>query len=160
MNKIVVTLIIWLVILSVSVFAQDAPLRPNINTLSWLAGNWKGDFEGNPYECYYTTPKGGTIISVSKEFPEGRPCFIEFEKFTVVGDSIVLTPYPDGKKSDDFILTDYDPNVKKAKFVNYKHDFPNEIIYELVNNGNMIISVAGDQKGKWLKFKVKLHKID
>jgi len=151
---------IIVLLLTVTTTGTDNDLKVSkIESLSWLAGSWQGDFEGNSFECYYTTPKGGTILSMSKEFHKGKPCFIEFEKIEISGSDIILTPYPGGEKSVSFVLSDYDPEVNKAKFTNYEHDFPTEIIYELVETGKMVITVAGPHEDKHLELKMNLIKI-
>lgn len=139
---------------------DDNMLKPDISTLAWLEGDWSGDFEGNPFTCHYSSPEGGVILSISKEFPEGQPCFIEFEKFEQTDSGIVMTPYPNGKQSVPFTLIDYDPAIKKAKFANYEHDFPTEIIYELVEPNKMLIIVAGPGKEGRAELKVDLRRLE
>ena len=125
---------------------QDPPGYAALKTLAWLEGSWRGDFEGNPFEAHYTSPEGGTILSVSKEFLKDGRCWSEFEQFTISGDSVLLTPYPQGERSVSFILTDYDPSVKKAVFVNEAHDFPTDITYEMTAPDSLRILVAGPGK--------------
>ncbi len=69
-----------------------------------------------------------------------------------------MTPYPAGKQSVNFTLTDYDRSIKSAKFVNREHDFPTEIIYEITSGGKMKITVAGDHAGKRMELIVSLEK--
>ena len=128
----------------------------SIDDLAWLAGDWRGDFEGNPFECHYTTPQGGVILSVSKEFQGENRCFAEFEKFEAKDSGLILTPYPGGRQSVPFILVDYNPDFKKAKFENKEHDFPTDITYEITEPDKMLITVAGSQDGKRLELKVNL----
>jgi hypothetical protein len=116
------------------------------NGLSWLEGSWQGDFEGNPFEAHYTSPEGGSILSMSKEFLKDGRCWIEFERFTISGDSVLLTPYPQGEKSVSFVLTGHDPSVKKAVFENKAHDFPTDITYEMTAPDSLRILVAGPGK--------------
>jgi len=100
-----------------------------IQEMNWLAGSWHGDFEGSEFETHYTTPRGGVIISVSKEFNSdtSSSCFFEFEKFEVKGDSVYMTPYPNGKMSDSFGMIEYDNQAQKAVFENKNHSFPTNL---------------------------------
>lgn len=159
MRSIVITIFLSF-ILSVNICIAEDNMKPDISTLDWLAGDWEGDFEGNPFECHYTSPDGGAILSVSKEFHEGKPCFIEFEKFIQTDSSIILTPYPGGKQSVEFALIEYDPSIKRAKFVNYEHDFPTEITYELTAESKMKIVIAGNHNGKRMELVVSLKKVN
>lgn len=155
-------LIVGIVLMSMagSAFAGDPDSSLAIlESLNWLAGDWTGELAGNRFECHYTTPEGGAILSTSKEFGEDGSCFIEFEKFEPVNGAVTLTPYPGGEKSVGFILSDYDPLVKKARFVNPDHDFPTEITYALDGADKMIITVAGPGKQGAREFKINLSRI-
>lgn len=140
-------------------FGGDNFPKADIDSLAWLAGDWAGDFEGNRFECHYTSPEGGAILSVSKEYHEGKRCFIEFEKFEESNSNIIMTPYPDGMQSVGFTLIGFDPAIKQAKFTNYRHDFPTEIIYELVEADKMLITVAGPGEKGRVELKVNLKKV-
>jgi hypothetical protein len=117
-----------------------------IQPLSWLEGSWRGDFEGNPFEAHYTSPQGGAILGMSKEFLKDGRCWIEYELFTNSGDTVKVTPYPGGEKSVSFVLTGYDPSIKYAVFENKTHDFPTDITYELIAADSLRILVAGPGK--------------
>jgi len=130
-----------------------------IASLSWLAGDWEGDFEGAPFACHYTTPQGGVILSISKEFQQDKSCFYEFEKFETIDDEIVMIPYPAGNVSVPFTLIDYDPKIKKAAFENNEHDFPTSLTYELTAPDILTILVAGPAEGGQKALKVNLTRV-
>lgn len=123
---------------------SDAAARAHLASLEWLAGTWSGD----GFETYYTSPKGGLILSLSK-FLEGEEIrFYEFERIEARGGSVFLTPqHPGDTGSVSFTLTDYNPKVKKALFVNKAHDFPKEIAFELRSRNNLVIVVSGVENG-------------
>lgn len=160
--------LIWIVVIVGIVVLLIASARSSkkadeasglIATLGWLAGNWEGDFEGVPFACHYTTPKGGVILSVSKEFRQDKSCFYEFEKFEALDNNIVMTPYPAGNISVPFTLIDYNPKIKKAVFENKDHDFPTSITYELAAPDNLTILVAGPAEGEQKLLKVNLIRL-
>lgn len=129
-----------------------------LSEMTWLAGNWSGTFDGKPFEASYTSPNGGVIMSVSKEFGDKEPCFFEFEKFEIIDDTLNMTPYPSGNKSDNFPLIDYNKELKRAIFENKNHDFPTTFVYQRVSPDTLEITVSGEMKGKLTEFKAILTK--
>jgi hypothetical protein len=141
---------------------SNHPLKTPLEILSdmrWLEGAWRGDFEGTPFEAIYSGPDGGAIISVSKEYHQGKRCFFEFEKFLVEGDTIVMTPYPNGEKSDSFPLKSYDINLKQAIFENKAHDFPTTFSYRRLSSDTLLIVVSGIENGKLRELTARLTRI-
>ena len=135
-----------IVLVTPTVFGDTSRVEVTIDDLGWLEGHWAGEFEGTPFEAYYTSTEGEAILSVSKEFIDEDHCFIEFEKFIVKDGQIILTPYPNGKQSVDFVLVDYNPESKSARFENLDHDFPTDITYRSITNDSLLIQVAGPGK--------------
>jgi len=142
--------------------AADAePRKPaaaeSLAGLDWLAGCWSGPFEAGRWEACYTTTEGGQIVSANKEILDGKVNMIEFEHFTVDGDDVVMTPFPFGRKSAaSFKLTEYDPQKKQAVFANPAHDFPRRIVYEIADNGHLVIRITGEQNGKAMSLTLDL----
>ena len=124
------------------------PLRgpaapPTINDLSWLEGIWRGRVGGRDFEAHYTGVEGGQILSASKYTEEGKPAGFEFERFEQRGDTLVLTPFPEGQSSVSFPLADYDSKNRRAAFENLAHDFPTRISYQRVAKDRLTILVSG-----------------
>ncbi len=138
--------VVLLIIVAVPFISGVAIEKKMIESLEWLAGYWVGEFEGVPFEVQYSNPNGGVILGASKEYFGSNGCFFEFELFYQAPDSVILIPYPNGRQSVAFLLTDYDPKVKEAKFVNYDHDFPTDISYRVIGDDSLIIEVAGPSK--------------
>ncbi len=128
-----------------------------IDSLAWLAGHWKGELAGNPFETFYSTPEGGFILGISKEFHDNGT-FIEFEKFEDRDSTVIVVPYPNGRRSVEFTLTDFDPSVQYARFVNPDHDFPNEIVYTVAGD-TLTVVVSGGDKDDLKSFSGKLLRI-
>src|SRR5262245_36494803 len=110
-------------------------------SLRWMAGQWKG----KGWEAYYTTPRGGMILGTSKEFDGQKLVMPEFEKIEVVGEAVVLTPYPFTKPSEGFTLSEPEPGRKTARFVNPANDFPSEIRYRRLGPRKLEVSLKGTQ---------------
>ena len=131
----------------------SAPANVRIEDLSWLAGSWSGEVRGaapgTRFETHYTTPQGGVILSSSKAFnPEGKLSWFEFERFEARDGVLQVTPYPNGKPSVPFTLTEYDPAAKKAVFSNPQHDDPNHITYQRLAEDRLRFTVTGDKEGE------------
>ena len=116
---------------------------PQINDLTWLEGTWRGKIGGREFEAHYTGVNGGQILSASKYTENGKPAGFEFERFQQQGDTLVLTPFPEGKSSVSFPLAEYDPKGKRAVFENLAHDFPTRISYQRTAGNRLTILVSG-----------------
>jgi len=116
---------------------------PTISDLSWLEGTWRGRVGGRSFEAHYTSAEGGQILSASKYTEDGKPAGFEFERFEQRGDTLVLTPFPEGKSSADFPLADYDARGRRAVFENLAHDFPTRISYQRSAKDRLTILVSG-----------------
>lgn len=138
---------------------SQATPREILADMRWLEGAWRGEFAGSPFEAIYSSPEGDAILSLSKEFHGNEPGFIEFEKFQIEDGKVVLTPYPDGEKSDSFPLLRYDASAKSAVFENLAHDFPTRIAYRLLSPETLVISVSGEVKGELREFIATLAKV-
>jgi len=116
---------------------------PTVSDLSWLQGIWQGRIGGRDFEAHYTGAEGGQILSASKYTEEGKPSGFEFERFEQRGDTLVLTPFPEGKSSVSFPLAEYDAQNRRAVFENLAHDFPTRISYQRVAKNRLTILVSG-----------------
>ena len=116
---------------------------PTISDLSWLQGTWQGRIGGRDFEAHYTGTEGAQILSASKYTENGKPAGFEFERFEQRGDSLVLTPFPEGKSSVSFPLVEYDARNRRAVFENLAHDFPTRISYQRVASTRLTILVSG-----------------
>ncbi len=120
---------------------QAAP--PQITDLTWLEGIWRGKIGGREFEAHYTGVNGGQILSASKYTENGKPAGFEFERFQQQGDTLILTPFPEGMSSVSFPLTEYDAKAKRAVFENLAHDFPTRISYQRTGGNRLTILVSG-----------------
>ena len=116
---------------------------PTVSDLSWLEGTWRGRIGGRDFEAHYTGVEGGQILSASKYTEEGKPAGFEFERFEQRGDTLILTPYPEGQSSVSFPLADYDAENRRAVFENLAHDFPTRISYQRLSRDRLTILVSG-----------------
>jgi hypothetical protein len=116
---------------------------PSIRDLAWLEGTWRGQIGGRDFEARYSGADGGQVLSASKYTKDGLPAGFEFERFEEQGDSLILTPFPEGKSSVTFRLAELDAKARRAVFENLAHDFPTRLSYQRVANDRLTILVSG-----------------
>jgi hypothetical protein len=130
-----------------SVFSFPVPpfpsSPPTLKDLSWLEGVWRGRIGSKDMEAHYTGMDGGQILSATKYTENGKPSGFEFERFEQRGDTLILTPFPEGMSSVSFPLTEFDGKAKRAIFENLAHDFPTRISYQRVSRNRLTILVSG-----------------
>ncbi|HET6796483.1 MAG TPA: DUF6265 family protein [Gemmatimonadales bacterium] len=119
------------------------PAPPSIQDLQWLEGTWRGEIGDRQFEARYTSAEGGQLLSASKYTKDGQPAGFEFERFEEQGDTLVLTPFPEGKSSVTFKLSELDSKNRRAVFENPAHDFPTRISYQRVADNKLLILVSG-----------------
>ncbi|MEL1245086.1 DUF6265 family protein [Flavobacterium sp. DGU11] len=126
-----------------------AKTYPQLEKASWLVGNW-----GN------TTPEG--ILSESWE--KENDSVYKGQSFFVIGKDTVFAEYIDlaetngkltyivsvkGQNNEapvPFEVTSATEN--QMVFENPKHDYPNKITYNKINNDSLVAEISGIQKGK------------
>ena len=116
---------------------------PRITDLAWLEGTWRGQIGGRDFEARYSGADGGQVLSASKYTRGGLAAGFEFERFEEQGDSLILTPFPEGKSSVTFRLAELDIKGRRAVFENLAHDFPTRLSYQRVANDRLTILVSG-----------------
>ncbi len=116
---------------------------PSISDLSWLEGIWRGRIGDQEFEARYSGADGGQILSASKYTKDGKPAGFEFERFEQRGDTLLLTPVPEGNSSVSFPLAEYDARSRRAVFENLAHDFPTRISYQRVARDRLTILASG-----------------
>jgi uncharacterized protein DUF6265 len=147
-----------LLLSSAAPLTPPPPVPPSVRDLSWLEGIWVGNIGGRSFEAHYTSGQGGQILSASKYTENGKPAGFEFERFEQQGDTLVLTPFPEGKSSVSFPLVEYDAKAKRAVFENLAHDFPTRISYQRLARDRLTILVSGpgeDGKEQVLTYALK-----
>ncbi len=149
---------------------QDAPAgepsartpeeaRRIVESLSWLTGHWVGTAGANRYETVYTSPTRGELYGASKEFNDERIATFDFERMHSKGGDVFMTPWPMGRKSRSFKLTDYDPTKRRLHFVNNEHDFPRAFTYALDTTGRLEIRLVGTIGGEDVSSRIVMAKL-
>jgi hypothetical protein len=136
-----------LILIAMTASKAQEPQTPasQLASMTWFEGVWSGTFGENPFWACYTSPQGGTILSVNKDLTPGQePCYIEFERFAYDDTSVFLVPYPGGEPhSLKFRLVNFDPKMARATFQNSNNDWPTELTYECTTADSLIITLSG-----------------
>lgn len=132
-----------LLLTSAAPVARRPVAPPGVADLSWLEGTWRGRVGGRDFEAHYTGVEGEQVLSASKYTENGKPAGFEFERFEQRGDTLLLTPFPEGRSSVSFPLAEYDAGARRAVFENLSHDFPTRITYQRVARDRLTILVSG-----------------
>ena len=95
--------------------AQQKPELPNLGI---FAGTWRGvSSSGTNAEEIISAPEGGVMVSVGREFQDGKCVFYDLVVFAEKNGTVVLIPHPNGKRSQYvFPLIAFDGAAKRATF--------------------------------------------
>lgn len=140
---------------------EGAKDSAKVADLAWLEGSWTGKADdGAVWEAVYTAPSGGEVVSASKEMKDGKVAMFDFERFFEKGGKVVMVPFPWGRQSVEFPLTEFDAAARRAVFENPAHDFPRRFRYERVADDKLEIELAGDMGGNQVKMAIRLTRRD
>jgi hypothetical protein len=159
MRNLLIATSVALLALSSPLVADDKPAAPSaavapITSLAFLEGTWVGTMEGERFEASYSSPAGGKMVSWSKGFAGPKVEFFELEVFEERKGTLVVTPFPDGKRAASFTLASLEG--EKAVFVNPKNPFPREIVYSRVSKDELLFLVSGEQGGQKVVWRFEL----
>ena len=124
--------------------------KSTVAQLAFLAGSWRGTSgSGATAEELISTPEGGVMLSAGREFQGGKCVFFDLVTFTEKDGAVVLTPHPNGRRSQHaFPLVKFEAAAKRVTFENKEHDFPKTFVYELIAPDQLRITLTGEMKGK------------
>ncbi len=124
--------------------------------LAWLAGEWRGTVDGAEVVSWHSDPSGGMIVMAGKEVQDGHVRLFDFGVVSERDGHVGYVPHPFGKPSVAFLLTGFDPALKRAAFVNEAHDFPKRFVFELTEAGALRITLTGDEGGQAMEVAYEL----
>lgn len=65
-------------------------LKPIIENVAWIAGNWKGEAFGGKVEENWSEPSGGSMMAAFKLVKDGKTVFYEIEIIREVENTLIL----------------------------------------------------------------------
>ena len=128
------------------------PANATIADMAWLAGVWAGTMGKSAIEERWSPTKGGAMLGVARTVREDKMVAFEFLRIVERDGGLVYVAQPGGRPPTEFVLTELDN--KRAVFANPRHDFPQRIIYEVSQEGDLTASI-GYAKGRLQSFEFK-----
>jgi hypothetical protein len=120
-----------------------------IEKVSWLIGNWENTTEeGNLSE---TWKKINDSTLVGESYFIRNKDTLHWESITLLEKEVALLYIPivtgqNDNKPITFKLTSL--TEKEFTFENPAHDYPQKIVYQMVNDSNIVTTISGMQQGK------------
>lgn len=126
---------------------SQAPGRPGLDGLAFMAGCWRGISGGGAIiDEYYTPPSANLMLGVSRFTRAGRVISYEFTTIEARGDSgLILTARPSAQSPAEFALTRLEEGV--AVWSNPRHDFPQMITYRSIGRDSLAARIEGPGAG-------------
>jgi hypothetical protein len=124
----------------------QAPASTDVERLSWLAGCWTQPRASGLVEEQWMTPRGGSMLGMSRTVIGGKTVEYEFIRIAVVGSTLAYVAKPSGQAEATFPVKSIDDGA--VVFENLAHDFPQRIIYRRTADGSVTARVEGTVKGE------------
>jgi hypothetical protein len=113
--------------------------------LSWLAGCWEHQESGFRREEQWMAPRGGTMLGMSRTVAGGKTVEHEALRIEMRDPDLVFVANPSGQPEAEF--RQYELSDSVAAFEAPEHDFPQRIIYRLLDRQRAVASIEGEQDG-------------
>ena len=131
----------------------------NLDEFKWIIGKWEGNRDGmvlmetwkaeNP-----SVFSGEGMVFTGKDVLFHEKLGLEIKDNTV----FYMATTPNSKAAVPFKLISSEKN--KWKFENKEHDFPQLIIYELINPDSIVATIEGVDKGKQSREEFQFKKVN
>lgn len=122
-------------------------IHPSVKQLHWLSGCWEsnGAEEGSGEQ--WTSPAGGAMLGMARTIRDGRMFSFEYLRIIeTVDDTLILVASPSGQAPAEFSLLTL--SESEVVFENPNHDFPQSIMYRLLDQDHLLGRIRGKSDGK------------
>ena len=122
-------------------------VHPSVKQLHWLSGCWalNGAEEGSGEQ--WTSPAGGAMLGMARTIRGGRMFSFEYLRIVeTVDDTLKLVATPSGQAPAEFSLLTL--SESEVVFENPNHDFPQSIMYRLLDQGHLLGRIDGKSDGE------------
>ena len=118
-----------------------------LETLTWMAGEWKMTRGGACIEERWTAPAGDMLMGMSRTVKDGRTTSFEFMRVVSRADGVFFVAQPGGRPPVDFKLAS--SSGAEVIFVNPGHaDHLQRIIYRRPGAEQLTARIEGIDGGK------------
>lgn len=142
-------------IIQINLYAQT---KASIEDISWLTGCWEmseGDFTVTEL---WMAPSGDMMIGLSQTVSNDKTSGYEFLRIEVKDGNLVYTAIPSGQAETSFYQVQL--NDTMVVFENMEHDFPQRIIYTLLNKDSLNARVEANENGELKGFDLSMKRVD
>jgi hypothetical protein len=132
--------------LIVSPGAAQPPPEGDVTRLAWLTGCWSlARSSGAETEEHWMSPKGGTLLGMSRTVRAGKTVEHEFLQIRIEAGRLVYEARPSGQPPAVFPIKLLEAD--SVTFENPSHDFPQRISYRRTAGG-VTARIEGTSDGK------------
>ena len=143
MQRAIGPLALGLLLLPMVAVAQDTS---TIDRLAWLAGCWEAASPQGTVEEQWMSPRGGSMVAMSRSVREGRVSGYELVVLRERDDGLVYQAHPSGQPSAEFPMTRLGDST--VVFEDPAHDFPQRIGYRRVSADSLLGWIEGTAGGQ------------
>nr|WP_316643427.1 DUF6265 family protein [uncultured Roseateles sp.] len=141
-----ITVLLAVALLSVAFTLPALAQQTELASLSWLSGCWAAE-GGEPGSVeHWLPPAGGTMLGLSRTVKKGKTVEHEFLQIRANAEGrLVYIALPSGQKETTFTLVSTSGGV--VTFENPQHDFPQRVIYRLLQGQRLTARIEGLRNG-------------
>ena len=140
---------------------NDADTIEKITASKWVLGTWAETTADGTLEETWTSKNDSTFEGTSFFIKGKDTLHNEAIILQQIGEDLVYKATIQGENGDQTILFPLTVTTEKSvTFENKKHDYPQKIVYQLVNDSTMTLNIAGKQAGKPMSESYKLKKVN
>ena len=123
---------------------QSSP-KANIQQVSWITGQWKGEAFGGITEENWSEPSGGSMMATFKLISDGKVSFYEIETISEVNNSLLLRLKHFNNELKGWETKDETLDFPLIRVTKNKAIFEG-MVFESVDENTMVVYVAIQQK--------------
>lgn len=125
----------------------SAGQQVSVNDLAWMQGCWEGHDGTAVVTEQWMKPAGGCMLAMSRTVKDEQTVGYEFLRvWQDESGAIYFTARPSGQPEASFKLVR--ASKTEVVFENPQHDFPQRIIYRLINAGRLVARIEGASDGQ------------
>jgi hypothetical protein len=138
--------------------ADAAANAPDLARLAWLSGCWASDTAEPGSGEFWLPPAGDVMLGIGRTIRQGRTTEHEFMQIRALEDGrIAFVANPSGQARATFPLASV--TATEIVFENPQHDFPQRIVYRLVDQAHLDARIEGMQDGELRVVGFPMHRV-
>ena len=130
------------------------PAQATMDDMAWLVGAWTGTRGSSSIEERWSPPSGGAMLGVARTVKDGKMRSFEYLRVVERDGGLVYVAQPGGRSATEFVLTEL--AGQRAVFQNPRHDSPQQIVYELSDEGALSATIGFINGGRGTRFEFEL----